>query len=73
MGWSGGADVCIGVWDAVRKYVPAKKRAKVLADVIMVLEQQDWDCQYEIGESWPEAYEALKLCGHTSEEDDDDA
>lgn len=60
MGWSSGTDVCTQLWGAVRKYVPEKDRVRVLAKVVDLLMDQDWDCVEEIEDNWPESKKALK-------------
>lgn len=61
MGWSGGTEVCVKLWGAVRTHVPEEQRPAVLARVIDVLTDQDWDCVDEIRHEWPEARKALEL------------
>ncbi len=47
MGWSGGTDIAIGVWDSVREYIPYDKREEVANQIIDILTDQDWDCVEE--------------------------
>lgn len=44
MGWSGGTDIAIGVWDSVREYIPDDKREEVANQIIDILRDQDWNC-----------------------------
>lgn len=47
MGWSGGTEVAIGVWNSVREYIPEEKREEVANEIIDTLTDQDWDCVEE--------------------------
>ena len=59
MGWAGGTQVCIDVWNAVRKYIPENKRVQALEKVVEALRDADWDCMYEIEDVWPEGREVV--------------
>lgn len=61
MGWASGTEVIIDVWNLVREWIPEDKRVAVLAQVIDVFTNHDWDCLEEIEEEWPESKEALKI------------
>jgi len=61
MGWSGGTLVCERAWQNIRDYVGHKHRTEALSQLIIALQEQDWDCEDEIEASWPEAKEALLL------------
>lgn len=61
MGWAYGTEVCESIWKVVRKHVPDKEKAAVLAKVIDALTDVDWDCIEEIEDTFPEAKEAIKI------------
>lgn len=68
MGWASGTTVCIDAWDCVREYVPEEDRTIALSKLIISLQQQDWDCEGEIEDEWPEAKRALRLADRHWEE-----
>ena len=73
MGWGGGTEVCENVWGRVREYIPKSKRAEVLADIIKILNDMDWDGVNELEfyeDEWDELTEALKISGWAREGDD---
>lgn len=47
MGWFGGTEIAINVWDSVREYIPEEKRKEVANELIDTLQDQDWDCVEE--------------------------
>ena len=61
MGWASGTTVCIDMWNCVREYVPEENRSAALSKLVISLQNQDWDCGYEIEDEWPEAEKALLL------------
>jgi hypothetical protein len=61
MGWASGTTICIDAWETVREYTLDEKRPIALSKLVISLQQQDWDCEDEIENEWPEAKEALRL------------
>lgn len=66
MGWASGTDVAIGVWDAVKEFIPESDKPKVANEIIDVLEDQDWD---NVGE----AEELYEISGRKAKQDAEDA
>ncbi len=68
MGWSGGTDVCIEAWSALRLHIKKEKRVDCLVKLIDVLREHDWDCIKEIEGEWPEAKKAIDIVSPPEEE-----
>ena len=60
MGWAKGSIVCENIWNRVRDYVPEEDRISVLADIMVVLYDLDWDTEDEVEDLWPEATFAIQ-------------
>lgn len=59
MGWAGGSDLIINMWEEIREYINEDERAEALAIVIDKFTDYDWDCLNEIEDYFPEARDAL--------------
>ena len=75
MSWSNGSNICLDIWKAIRKDIDVWDRPEILAKIIKVLEESDWNCPCDLFEDefedtkeemsdWKfETSEALKLAG----------
>jgi hypothetical protein len=56
MGWASGSGLAEEVWNAVKEFIPKKKKAAVAREIIGSFESMDCDTMQECTEMWNAAY-----------------